>query len=363
MNAKPIAAAALLALIAAPALSGQDTLTLNDLRTPLSPAFVILGVEPTSVDRPSTPRAFALGLLSASGGEGGVIPENYAAEVAPYWMRRHPGLTFEEYIDPGLWGSLLQTLSFSLATTTLTEGADSTAAVGVGFRVMPIVGRPPSKLLALVASLDAFQTRRLNLIEARADARTPTDLVKAVVRLGKNGAMGRAVSREIRDFPDDERVGLHLQFAGALAGHYPGNEFSAGTVGRTGLWSTLSYRTESPRLDLMGLVRWLRDETEAEQSAVDFGVRGVFTINRFSASAELVQRSAGDSDAAPATAGGFGDGRRVVGLLEYRASDDMYFTFSYGQDFADVEGREPLVAILGGQLHFGPKPAIPIPQP
>jgi hypothetical protein len=359
-----IAAAATALLCMVPAgLRGQDSLRLNELRTPTSPAFVILGVEPTSIERPTTPRAFALGLLSAPGGAGGVIPENYAAEFAPYWMRSHPDLTFQEYVRPNPLQSLLQTFSVSLATTVLATGADSTTGVGIGFRATPLMGQPPRQLRLLSDSLRLVQRALLNLSDELEVATTRADSQRITRLYDARSAQSRTLSAAIRALPEDERVGLFLQVAGALAGYYPQNDFSAGRVGRAGAWGTVTYRAEVPRVDVIGLARWLRDEAEVEQNAVDLGFRGVFRFNRLSASAEWVNRAAAEpADGADADAGGFSDSRRVVGQLEYRASDDLFVTFSFGQDFANVgDDREPLVAILGGQLHFGAKPVVPLP--
>lgn len=358
------AATALLCIVPTSRLWGQrDSLRLNELRTPTSPAFVILGVEPTSIERPTTPRAFALGLLSAPGGAGGVIPENYAAEIAPYWMRSHPNLTFTEYTRPDPLQSFLQTFSISLATSVISTGADSTTGVGVGIRATPLMGRPPRQLRLLSDSLRVVQRTLLNLSDQLDTATTRADSQRIVAQITARGADSRRYSASIRALPEDERVGLHIQFAGALAGYYPRNDFSAGRIGRTGLWGTVTYRTEAPRIDLIGLARWLRDEAEAEQNAIDLGFRGVLRINRLSASAEFVNRSAAEAAGGTgADAGGFADGNRVVGLLEYRASDDLFVTFSFGQDFTNAaDDREPLVAILGGQLHFGTRPLVPLP--
>lgn len=354
---------ALPCIVAETPARAQDSLRLNELRTPTSPAFVILGVEPTSIERPTTPRAFALGLLSAPGGAGGVIPENYAAELAPYWMRSHPDLTFQEYTRPGPLQAFLQTLSISVATTVLATGADSTTGIGVGLRATPVMGHPPRQLRLLSDSLRTVQRTRLNLSDELDEATSRADSQRIQRQIDTEDQKSRGLSARIRALPEDERVGLHVQFAGALAGYYPRNDFSAGRIGRTGLWGTVTYRAEAPRIDVIGLARWLRYDDEAEQNAVDLGVRGLVRFNRLSASAEFVNRSADAlADGTDPDAGGFGDGNRVVALLEYRASDDLFVTFSFGQDFASAnDDREPLVAVLGGQLHFGPKPLVALP--
>lgn len=357
------AAAALLCIAPVTAIRAQDSLRLSELRTPTSPAFVILGVEPTSIERPTTPRAFALGLLSAQGGAGGVIPENYAAEIAPYWMRSHPELTFQEYTRPDPVQSLLQTFSVSLATTMIAEGVDSTTGIGVGVRATPLMGRPSRQLRLLSDSLRVIQRALLDLSDQLDAARSRADSQQILMQMDRRGQESRTVAASIRALPEDERVGLHVQVAGALAGFYSRNDFSTGKIGRTGLWGTVTYRAEAPRIDFIGLARLLRDEEGAEQSAFDLGFRGVARLNRLSASAEWVNRAAEEAAAdTRATGTGFRDSRRVVGLLEYRATDDLFVTFSFGRDFATLaDDREPLVAILGGQLHFGAKPLVQLP--
>lgn len=363
MNMRVQALLALLCIAPFGDVRAQDSLALKDLRTPTSPAFVILGVEPTSVERPTTPRAFALGLLSASGGEGGVIPENYAAELAPYWMRRHPTLTFEEFIQPDPLQSLMQTFSVSLATSSEAVGTDTMTSVGIGLRVTPVMGRPTRQMRDLVDSLSGFQTTLLDLSDSLDEAATAADSQRIQLKMDATSKQSREVAAAIRALPGDERVGLHIQLAGALAGLYPGNDFSAGHVGRTGLWGTVTYRADVPRIDMIGLARWLRDEDDREQNAVDLGFRGVFRFDRLSASAEFVNRTASEmDDGEAADPGAFSDSRRFVGLVEYRATEDLFVTFSFGQDFANEgDDREPLVAILGGQLHFGPKPFLRLP--
>lgn len=343
-----------------PLAAQQQAVTLDNLRTPTSPAFVVLGVQPTSVERPTTPRAFALSLLSATGGEGGVVPENYAAEFAPYWMRSQPQLTFAEYFQASPLQSLRQTFSLSLATAAPT-GADSTTGVGIGFRVSPLTGRASVRLDSLVTALDSVQDERLDLRVARrraASAGEAGEVARVDSLLEVNAEKSRGLSRQIRE--NDERVGLQLQVAGALAAYYPQNDFSAGTVGRTGLWSTATYRWDDPQVDLIGLVRYQRDGAGDPQGLWDLGGRGAVTLNRLTASAEFVSRSASGGAGGAADGGAaFRSGNRLAGILEYRASDDLFVTFSFGQDHPR-EGSEgnPLIAILGGNLNFGSRPTV-----
>ncbi|HXF48794.1 MAG TPA: hypothetical protein VNL73_05145 [Verrucomicrobiae bacterium] len=133
--------------------------SLNDLRTPPSPAFVLLGVEPSSIERPNTPKAFAASLLSAVN-QSDFLPKNYALEIAPYWLYSHPNLTFDDYYKAGLIGTVLQTGSLSLATSIAPNSIDSlpdTARLGFGLRTILINGKANSDLSASVANLHTIQ--------------------------------------------------------------------------------------------------------------------------------------------------------------------------------------------------------------
>lgn len=359
-------ATVLLALLAAAPAAAQDSIQLAGLRTPTSPAFVLLGVEPTSIERPSTPRAFALGLLSSAQGSAGVIPENYAAEVAPYWLVPHRRLTFGEYYRPTTTQALAQTFSVSLATARRTVGADSATGIGFGFRVSPRPGRPRAAVDSLVAELDRLQDERIDLMRQRSAARARGDTAEAArldALVRANGARTPAVSALIREklLADDERVGLRLQLAGGMAALYPDDDFGRGRVANTGIWGTAAYRLEGTPVDLLALGRYLGGAGNTR--AWDVGGRAVVAVQDLSLSAEFIARSAaGDETNVRNEADGLASGNRLVGMLEYRATPDLYVTFSFGQDYRRPgSGGSPVVAILGGNLNFGSKPALLLP--
>src|SRR3954467_8148273 len=106
------------------ALAGQAdderssrAITVSDARTPEAPAFVLLGVSPTQIERPTTPRALTISVVSASLNSDNLFPQNYALQVSPYWLKGHPALTSGEYYHPSIAQSLAQRFSMSVATT------------------------------------------------------------------------------------------------------------------------------------------------------------------------------------------------------------------------------------------------------
>jgi hypothetical protein len=129
------------------------TPSLNSLATPDSPAFVILGVSPTTVQRPTTPNAVAASLLSAFGSNGQTLAPNYALEVAPYWLWSHPETSFDD-VAKNSFSTPIQTLTLSLATTgSGTETSLTTASPAVTVAGAPSVATTPKAALGLRTTL------------------------------------------------------------------------------------------------------------------------------------------------------------------------------------------------------------------
>ena len=79
-------------------VTAQADIKLEDLKMPNSPAFILLDVAPTSIDRPTTTKAFSTSILNNVNKNNG-IPQNYAVEFTPYWFFKHPNLSAFKY-----WG-------------------------------------------------------------------------------------------------------------------------------------------------------------------------------------------------------------------------------------------------------------------
>lgn len=91
----------------------------SKLRTPHSPAFILLGASPTLIARPTTPVDFAVALTADWGNNAGelTLPRNLAIEVAPYWWFRHRMLTFDDYMNAPWWSNVLRNTSLSIGTS------------------------------------------------------------------------------------------------------------------------------------------------------------------------------------------------------------------------------------------------------
>jgi hypothetical protein len=138
-----------------------------DLSTPDVPAFTILGVSPTQIERPTTPKALGLSLLSATTDTTNLIPNKYALVAAPYWML-HASVTLDQYVRPDVRQSLLQTLTVSLATTPVSSNTD----IGLGLSASPWAGHgssPFADALVTLMAVDAKESAALGLFDLLTD--------------------------------------------------------------------------------------------------------------------------------------------------------------------------------------------------
>jgi hypothetical protein len=71
----------------------------DKLRTPDSPAFALLGVSPTDIQKPTTPRALAVALSKFVTSDAMLeIPQSLAIDIAPFWFWSQDRLTYADYV-------------------------------------------------------------------------------------------------------------------------------------------------------------------------------------------------------------------------------------------------------------------------
>ncbi|HTV25519.1 MAG TPA: hypothetical protein VMG12_42780 [Polyangiaceae bacterium] len=137
------------------------------LKTPEAPAFVALGLAPTEIQRPTTPRGVALSLGSAlRNASAATAPRNYALEFSPYWLVSRPTLSFDELIaepERALYRNLSVSFATSVETVDLAQpdgtGAErDIAKVAVGAQTTLWPGSPTRGALACKAYLQGYAT-------------------------------------------------------------------------------------------------------------------------------------------------------------------------------------------------------------
>jgi hypothetical protein len=372
---------------AAPA-PGEPRVTPEDLRAPVSPVFALLGTTPASIERPQTPRALTMNLISAvSDGEG--LPKNYALEIAPYWTTYHPDLSFDDYYNAGVRQTIAQTFAVSVATTPL-RGAvpvDGTR-LGAGFRTQLRAGAAHPQLAAAheeLISIDvriaeasdaipalrqrAFDARRAGRI-AEADQLDKEVVAAEAAAVRQTADLRRqaaATAKRVADL-DRNRVGFQLAVAGAFVWDFPSDRFEERELSHWGMWITPVYRFLACRgdsavscvssLDVMAAVRFLADRRgTADDQTWDLGGRLLWQLNPELALSLETLRRGGTSVSLDE------DSSRTVGTIEYRLNEDMVLYGSFGKDFRDRPDARTLVSIVGVNFGFGRKPIVDVSRP
>jgi len=122
---------------AAEAGSIKDTDKLNqgniDFLVPSSPAFHILGVKPTDISRPGSPRDLAIALLEGTDPNGN-LQSGVALDMAPYQLLR-PEMDFDTY-NANI-NAFLSRTQLSFATTKGSNKNDESIKMALGLRITP----------------------------------------------------------------------------------------------------------------------------------------------------------------------------------------------------------------------------------
>ncbi|HZR80087.1 MAG TPA: hypothetical protein VFD92_03235 [Candidatus Binatia bacterium] len=404
---------------AAVAEAAQDgsgsTVTVEDLRTPYSPAFVLLGIEPATVERPTNPKALALSAFGAIQNGG-----NFALEVAPYWLFRHPTLTYEDYYGANTFEVMLQTLSISVATSlnmdtkpsdmSETDSSNATGA-GVGARLSVLRGKPDqSDVDTLFAASDKAAERavalgkaqlKLNKLNAAIEQKQgelknetdPAAANKLLLQINALMADRTGAEKEMSGIRDDidkiakesrpvrERVatawhrGFTLDVAGGASGIFPSGKSQSGQFQRAGVWFEPGYRADdvfdAPKhesggvrlnLEVVGIARYLLDHETDKNDLVDLGgrltaefPRAVFN-SRLALSFEGVKRIV--------ASGPEQSSERLAGIIEYELPEFLqmgnakYLTATFGQDFDDQTGDNRTIVLFGVNFGFGQDPQV-----
>jgi len=330
-------------------------LVLDSLITPASPALILLGASSVAIERPSTPKALGLTLASAIRDAEG-LPKDLAVEFAPYWLTSHPTLTFTEYYRAGLAQRLLQTLGLSLGTSRLdppAEGAAAGTALAFGFRTTPFSGSPNPELAGAADSLS-----RIQVAFTREAIDLESDEEVQELWAAKYEAAATAAGLRMQAL-DNERVGLLVDVAGALALDFPADVADSGFVSRAAVWVAPAYRPRDGAIEVLTLARYVLDRRSGDDlHQFDFGARSIVNIGALAGSLEFIEH-AGDE-----LPNGEAPSYRLAGNLEYRVGASSAVAFTFGRDDRPEDGTDAgLIARLTLNLGFGPVPLLQIGSP
>ena len=368
--------------------SEQQTQSYNLTRSSTAPGFILLGYEPATVARPGSVTDLIVNIQNQTE-DFSVLPRNYALELSPYWLFYGSHLTYEQYINGrDLIANALQTLSLSVATVSSTIAdtpgvSQDMTSLGFGFRFSLLRGRVDPSFQGYASRLDSIYaiSHELNSkisseIQNRLDSdavilsldsifQNSTDSTKhvlipiiTVLKLQRQEEIQKNVEEEIRKQYASEftrisdlvsrlemrRVGWKLSFAGGASIDFPERNVDNGRWRKLGIWTTFGY--EQTKWGMLGLVRIIGDQRNADFSSVDIGGRFVVDdIRKMSLSVESVYRSFYASD-------NIADTWRLAFMLNYPLGKNKSLSLTFGRDF-EGEKSGNLISLINLVIGFG----------
>jgi hypothetical protein len=289
----------------------QNTPSLSDLTISNAPGLILAGKSTVSVDKPTTPRAFAISLVN--------LQQGGAVEIAPFWWFNRPNLTYPIFISKKFL--FLETFSLSLANLK----TDSSSTFAPGFRTQILRIYSKSRLAAMIAKekelekvLAVFPATKINM-----------DSVKLLSgQLDKMGMTGK----------------VSLELAGALLTDPTGSLLKDLDVNKSGIWANLSWDPAKFPLGFVALARysWANNKVNnisTNSRFAEFGAQTNYTTTKFSLEAEYLNRR--DLYAAQ-------NYSHLSASVTYHLTDNIAAVASYGKDLKAGEG---LTALFG--INFG----------
>lgn len=340
---------------AAPSLDDWDNqiADFDKLRTPDSPAFVVLGISPTEIQRPTTPRALTVALGEFVQGAHVVIPQNFALEVSPYWLFSHPDLTLHEYAQRG-FRNIARSVTFSIGTkqttrTTMdpsgiaTDHTDSDLGIGVRATLYqsPLEEKYTECEQALAELSDKVKlskTERDDIKEKHGlgtsayDEGAAMDEIAQVMKT-RAAALSDQIKKDAKCFASAAYArGFSVDLAGAIGVHVLDSKASlsnssldVGALWLSGSWDTTHFSA-------IALGRFMGRTTMADtQYIADAGLRLIYKRQDYAVSGEGLMRG---------RLSGPGDDwtNKVDVAAEYQIKDGTWITITFGKDFVFTPG-------------------------
>ena len=339
-------------------LGQTEAPTLASLRTPPSPAFTVLGIEPSAVERPATPSDVALSFVSKL--RQGTVPKDYAFELSPYWLVSQPNLSWSDDVTRNVAESVARTLSLSVATAETGVTGSPLTSLAVGVRTLVTSGHMTPATQRALGALEAMLSQSGDVFLRMVGEAGLDELDKRLASGDMTTAEYEARKQEIAALvlESDEyreamsraedvaakREGFFLEVAAGFVWDFAAGSWESRAFRKRGVWATPSY--DFGAWNLVGVLRYLDETTAPSEDALDWGGRAVYSTADYALSLEFVRRSPIDSTETIRRS------HRFVGVAEYRISPATWIIASFGKDRQKTGTRETLIAQLGLAFSF-----------
>jgi len=383
-----------------------STIGLKNLQVPSSPAFILMDVAPTSIEKPATAKAFSASILNSVSENNG-IPENYGVEFTPFWFVKHPRFTAYKYYGIDRTGikrmpfAGLRMTAISLASVRNETAIDtvfrktSNISIGVRSTLVKIISDADMRDIVhyhdSLAELVVNVNLQLGMTDAKIDNQkdklqkiqtalnsSPPDSVRIILEKNKQECETRmkelrseylglvnsssqnpemvAVENKLKEILARKPL-FAVDGAMALNWAFENSRFDDNYFDRFGAWLSLNlsvplhHRDASSKTNYFNLYavgRYLTGRTLEEiysadrQRVFDAGGKAEAEIGSFSLSAEYIYRANLDDPGE--------DTFRACGVAKYKIFESLYLTGSFGKNFGD---QHNLISLFGINWGFG----------
>lgn len=390
---------------------------LKAFNVPTTPAFTILNLGPQSITRPTTSKGVAASLLSAV--DGNVLNPNVSLEITPFWLtpvnqtfNEYFELDNSKVTPQKRFEKLWQNLAISLATTKLGDNKDTLPGtrLGWGVRTKILEGELSEKSKKIFED-NNFQIDNADLIHVvlnESEVVTYADntqsledmieKIKSVVKNLNEAIYKKATPKnkeEIKNWIDREfekikgnglkpkkaleyldelaqdkkkpaleiqklsnnlaRVGWIWEIGIAGSQYFENNTIGNSVFNKAGLWSSITYRTETGKNEFTFLLRKIINDGDSLASNTDIG--GSFNrivSTDFYFGGEIVYRDQSytyktlDIDSKEISAQEKNTTWRFALKAAYKLNDDAELNLALGKDFdSPIRTSGNLLALIG----------------
>lgn len=363
----------------------------QDLRITNTPAFSILGFEPTSVMRPTSAKKLSSDLMS-SFDENGKLLLNIGMEVTPYWLKNRPYLTREEYLNPSTLQTIMQT--FTLSAATVKDSVTNKDNLGVGYRFEIFkaalnneMKKVEKKMLDIESIINVIQATKIihharpfadsdaaitSIKNTLTASKVEATKVEEVIKIAKDLLDYPKVAKDITKLCDElnkiyaaesvafgdkvremesKRTGFSLETAGAMK--FITSSHSGNSLQKIGFWANANYyATEKDAWTITA--RMMFNTIDTTSVNTDVGVSYIRQEKDFNVSLEAMMRWYRSEvpdvnlNNEPITRLEKDFTYRIAAQLSYTVAKDMSINLSVGKEFdsAFITGTS-IFSILG----------------
>jgi hypothetical protein len=383
--------------------SSTDSLDLNILNAPSNTVFNLMGISPSSIDRPTDLNNFKISIQSASNSFT-KFPTDYAIEFSPSSLLGGKRVSLKDFNSSKFRDVAYQSLSIAIgynkSNVENKETLDSTSYSKLGFGLKFSIIRPRwvKKTEAIIDSFYRYDsvlnlsyrlisnakrnTNEIKEIETELKTASPEKISSLMKKLDTlkneiNKTINESKALDTLDLRKNmdksyetlrnytknmkfEREGGFLDFNTGIALDFPDNKFDNSLVSKAGAWFTGGYESGNKGISILGITRYLfqpdkifADDSSkiktANISTFDFGAKAAFNglDGKFSFSTEIIYRSVLNANTIKPT-------YRLVFNIEYDLLANQKITFAFGKNFdGTINKSGNLIAALNFVRGFG----------